>query len=109
MTGNAVNDPKVRHELGDGGAPPEAAIWMKALNTEYRKTARVLSGMGFNGGVMDVELPKVKAAAAFENNEEKIDYLVENRLINKAGGLTRRGRLLLIAVWYWRGGGEWRS
>ena len=26
MTGNAVNDPKVRHELGDGGAPPEAAI-----------------------------------------------------------------------------------
>ena len=28
ITGNAVNDPKVRHELGDGGAPPEATIWM---------------------------------------------------------------------------------
>jgi len=94
MTGNAVNDPKVRHELGDGGAPPEAAIRMKALNTEYRKTARVLSGMGFNGGVMDVKLPKVKAAAAFENNEEKIDYLVENRLINKAGGLYKTGTIV---------------
>jgi hypothetical protein len=41
MMGNAVNDPKVRHELGDGGAPPEAAICMKALSVEYRKTARV--------------------------------------------------------------------
>ncbi len=87
MTGNAVNDPKVRYELGDGGAPPEDAIQMKALNTEYRKTARELLGMGFNGGVMDVKLPKVKAAVVFEDNEEeKINYLVENRLINKAGG-----------------------
>ena len=33
MMGNAVNDPKVRHELGDGGAPSEAAIWLEALHT----------------------------------------------------------------------------
>jgi hypothetical protein len=94
MTGKAVNDPKVRHELGNGRAPLEAAIRMKALNTEYRKTARVLSGMGFNGGVMDVKLPKVKAAAVFEDNEEKINYLVENRLINKAGGLYKTGTIV---------------
>jgi hypothetical protein len=25
MTGNAANDPKVRYELGEGGAPPEAS------------------------------------------------------------------------------------
>ena len=43
---------------------------------------------------MDVKLPKVKAAAAFENNEEKIKYLVENRLINKAGGLYKTGTIV---------------
>ncbi len=69
MTGNVVNDPKVRHELGVGGAPPKAAIRMTALNMEYRKTARVLTGMGFNGAILDVKLQKVKATVAFEDNE----------------------------------------
>jgi hypothetical protein len=32
MTGNAVNDPKVRHELGNRGVPPEAAIRMNKLD-----------------------------------------------------------------------------
>ena len=50
--------------------------------------------MGFNGGVMDVKLPKVKAAAVFENNEEKIKYLVEKCLINKAGGLYKTGTIV---------------
>ena len=85
MTGNAVNDPKVRHELGDGGAPPEAAIRMKALHKEYKRTARVLTGMGFNGHMMDLKLPKVKAAAVFEDNKEKINHLVENRGIEEGG------------------------
>jgi len=94
MTGNAANDPKVRHELGDGGAPPEAAIRMKALNKEYRKTAKVLTGMGFNGGVMDVKLPKVKKAGVFEDNKARIQYLVDNRCMNKAGGLFKTGLLV---------------
>ncbi len=94
MTGNAVNDPKVRHVLGDGGAPPEAAIRMTALHKEYRKTVRVLSGMGFNGGMLDVKLLKVKAAAAFEDKEAKIQYLVENCLIDKAGGLYKTGTIV---------------
>ncbi len=72
MTGNAPNDLKVRHELGNGGAPLVASIWMTALHKEYRKTARVFTGMGFNGGFLDVKLPKVKAAVAFEDNEAKI-------------------------------------
>jgi hypothetical protein len=96
---NAVNDLKVRHELGDGGAPPKAAIWMTALHKEYRKTARVLTGMGFNGDMLDVKLLKVKAAAAFKNNEAKIQYLVENCLINKAGGCTIREQYRRIVMW----------
>jgi hypothetical protein len=32
MTGRATQDPKVRHELGEGGAPPAAAKRLAALN-----------------------------------------------------------------------------
>ena len=94
MTGNAVNDPKVRHELGDGGAPKEAAIRMQALSAEYRKTARALTGMGFNGGVMDVRLPKAKKAAVFEDNEARIQYLLDNRCMNRPGGLFKTGLIV---------------
>jgi hypothetical protein len=94
MTGNTVNEPKVRHKLGDGGAPPEAAIWMKALHKEYKRTARVLTGMGFNGHMMDLKLPQVTAAAVFEDNKEKINQLVENRLINKVGGPYKTGMIV---------------
>ena len=66
MMGNGINNSKVRHELGGGGAPLEDATRMKALNKDYMKTARVLTGMGLNGGVMGVKLPKAKKAAVFE-------------------------------------------
>ena len=94
MTGNAVNDSKVRHELGDGGAPPEAAIRMKALSVEYRKTARVLTGMGFNGAVLDVKLPKAKKAMVYEDNEARIQHMIDNRCMNKAGGLFKTGLIV---------------
>ena len=32
MTGRATQDPKVRHELGNRGVPPEAAIRMNKLD-----------------------------------------------------------------------------
>ncbi len=53
-----------------------------------------MTGMGFNGNMMDVKLPKVKKTAVFHDNEEKIQYLVENRLINKAGGLYKTGTIV---------------
>ncbi len=53
-----------------------------------------MTGMGFNGNMMDVKLPKVKKTVVFEDNKEKIQYLVENRLINKAGGLYKTGKIV---------------
>jgi len=35
MTGNAANDPKVRYELGEGGAPAEARKRMELLVKDY--------------------------------------------------------------------------
>ncbi len=43
---------------------------------------------------MDVKLPKVKKSAVFEDNEEKIQYLVDNCLINKAEGLYKTGTII---------------
>jgi hypothetical protein len=39
MTGKAMEDPKVKHELGEGGAPPAAAKHLAALNKEYKIAA----------------------------------------------------------------------
>ena len=77
-----------------GGVPPEAAIRMKELHKEYKKTARVLTGMGYNGGMMNVKLPKVTKATVFENNKGKIQHLMENHCMNKAGGLFKTGLIM---------------
>ena len=74
-----------------------------SYNSDERM-ARISTEMGFNGSVMDVRLTKVKAAAVFEDHKEKMNYLVRNHLINKAGGeLYKTGTIFLIAVWYWWG------
>jgi hypothetical protein len=73
---DAVNDPKVRHELGDGGAPPEAAIRMKALSVKYCKMAQVLTGMGFIGAVLDVKLPKAKKAVVYKVSRSEAERLL---------------------------------
>ena len=46
MTGKAAEDPKVRHELGKGGAPLAAAQRLAALVKEYKISAKSLTAMG---------------------------------------------------------------
>jgi len=65
MTGRAMEDPKVRHELGEGGAPPAAAKCLAALDKEYKIAAKTLAGMGYNGTMLDCEVPKVKKKLSF--------------------------------------------
>ncbi len=59
-TGRATEDPKVRHELGEGGAPPAVAKRLAVINKEYKIAAKTLTGMGYNRTMLDCELPKVK-------------------------------------------------
>ena len=42
-TGNAALDPKVRHELGEGGAPEEQLVWMEQLVKDYNNSAQRLT------------------------------------------------------------------
>ncbi len=89
MTGRATEDPKVRHELGEGGAPPAAAKRLAALDKEYKIAAKTLTGMGYNGTMLGCELPKVKKKPVFCNEEAQIQHIVDNKLLNKAGGVVQ--------------------
>ncbi len=89
MTGKATQDPKVRHELGEGGAPPAAAKRLAALDKEYKIVYKILKAMGFNGAMLDCELSKVKKRPVFHNNEAQIQHIVDNKFLNKAGGLYK--------------------
>ena len=94
MTGNASNDPKVRHELGDGGAPQEALTRMEKLVGDYDACAAELTRMGYNGGVLDLK-PRVVSTTTFQKDEdEQIKHIMKNKLMTSAGGLYKSGILI---------------
>ena len=94
MTGRAMEDPKVRHELGEGGAPPAVAKRLAALDKKYKIAAKTLTGMGYNGTMLDCELPKVKKKPVFCDEEVRIKHIVDNKLMTKAGGLYKTGLIV---------------
>ena len=94
MTGNAALDPKVRYELGVGGAPAEARNQMETLQAEYASTSKELTEKGYNGKVLNLELPVVRNATLLADEDATVDHIVKNRLINKAGGLFKAGILI---------------
>ena len=91
MTRNAVNDPKVRYELGDGGAPEEAQGRLELLTTEYEEMAKSLSEMGFNGEVMDLKARTVEERKFPEEEEAAIQELIQKKSMNRPGGLFKVG------------------
>ena len=97
MTGNATKDPKVRYEMGEGGAPDDATNRLDHLRADYRKSAETLTEMGFNGAMFDIEPPVVSKDVIPEGNEAKIQHIIDNRLINKAGGLYKTGLIIANA------------
>jgi len=102
MTGNAMKDPKVRYEMGEGGAPDDATNCLDHLRADYRKSAETLPEMGFNGAMFDIEPPVVSRDVIPEGNEAKIQHIIDNRLINKAGGLYKLASSLKMRKWYWK-------
>ncbi len=49
MTGAAAFHPKLRHELGEGGAPEEAAKRLQLLRADYQWQAGILIMLGYRG------------------------------------------------------------
>ena len=94
MTRNAVNDPKVRHEIGEGGAPEDIAKRMELLVEEYNDLAKQLTTMGFNGALLDIEPPTVKEKEIPADEEMQVQWLLKNKGINRAGGLFKIGNIV---------------
>lgn len=91
MTGNAALDPKVRHELGDGGAPPESKDRIEKLVEDYSNVRADITQEGYNGNVMDLEPPVASDENPLVDEDEQVKHIVKHRLINKAGGLYKAG------------------
>ena len=91
MTANAVNDPKVRFELGEGGAPEAEQKRISDLYTDYCTTRDDLGNMEFNAELLDLEPNHVEIHVLPANEEEAIQALMKNGGVNKAGSLFRVG------------------
>ena len=91
MTANAVNDPKVRYQLGEGGAPDREKDQLDSLVNDYRKQGEDLSMLGFNGELLDLEPVPVETQVLPENDEAAITEILANGCINKAGSLFQAG------------------
>ena len=50
-----------------------------------------MTELGFNGNVLNIEPPRVKKRAFLEDEEKQIQAIIDNKTINKAGGLFRCG------------------
>ena len=95
-TGNAALDPKVRHEMGDGGAPEEQRVRMEQLVEDYEKSAQRLTELGFNGAVLDLKPKTVSAnsSALTRNEDELVEEIMSKGLVSKAGGLFKAGVII---------------
>jgi hypothetical protein len=94
MTGNTANDLKVRYKLGDRGVLLEASDQLIALHAEYRRAGDALTSIGLNGAMFDIKLKKAKPATVFINDKARINHIIDNHLINKAGGLYKTGLIV---------------
>ena len=91
MTRASLNNPKVRWELGEGGAPEEGTVRLELLLEEYKRVAAKASVLGYNGEVLDLEPARVEERHIPDGEDDQVKALVEAKTINKAGTLFKCG------------------
>ena len=57
----------------------------------------MLTLMGFNGAILDIELPVISNNVILEGNEAKIEHIINNKLISTAWGLYKTGLIVANA------------
>ena len=106
MTVNAVNDPKVRFEWGEGGGPVAQQTRMQDLFNKYCTRREELADMEFNAELLDLQPPRVVNHPLPQNNEEAVQALVKNGGVNKAGSMfcvgvyVANSRVALETLWW---------
>ena len=88
--------------MGEGGAPADATNRLDLLHADYCKSGETLREMGFNGAMFGIEPPVVSKDVIPEGKEAKIQHIIDNWLINKAGGCAKLVSLLQMRKWYWK-------
>ena len=83
--------------MGEGGAPADATNRLDLLHADYCKSGETLREMGFNGAMFGIEPPVVSKDVIPEGKEAKIQHIIDNWLINKAGGLCKTGLIIANA------------
>ena len=92
MMANAVNNPKVWYELGEGGAPGGEKERLESLVGDYRKSSEEMIELGFNGELLlDLQPVEVVTRALPANDEAAIKLIVDNGLMNMACSLFWAG------------------
>ena len=91
MTANAVNDPKVRYELGEGGAPEAEQKRIADLVEDYHQSRDELAELGFNADILDLQPKVAKDHSIPADKEAVIEALMRKGGANKAGSLFRVG------------------
>lgn len=98
MTRNVLLDPKVRYELGKGGAPEEAGKHLELLEEAYKEGAVMLQSLGYNGiDAFDIELPHVQKRNFSLSEEEKIKMLMKDKSMMHASKLAGCGLCMVNA------------
>ena len=92
MTANAVNDPKVRYELGEGGAPEAEQKRIADLVEDYHQSRDELAELGFNVDILDLQ-PKVA-----ENHPIPADEEAAIEALMKKGGANKAGSLFWVGI-----------
>jgi hypothetical protein len=91
MTANAVNDPKVRYELGEGGAPEAEQKRIADLVEDYHQSRDELAELGFNADILDLQPKVAENHPILADEEAAIEALMKKGGANKAGSLFQVG------------------
>ena len=91
MTRNSITDPKVRYELGEGGAPEKEGRRLELLVSEYEEARETLTRLGFNGGVLDLQARTAEERVIPDEEEAVIQAILDRKIINRPGGLFKVG------------------
>ncbi len=92
MNRNALNNDKVRQQLGEyTAAVGGQGERLKILVEDYNKAAQEVTNLGFKGDYLDLEMDVAVPRALIKDETERIKKIVEEKAANKMGRLFKLG------------------
>ena len=67
---------------------------MELLVEEYEEAGAMLTSLGFNGCIFDIKPRVTEKIIALETDEAAVQAIIDNKAINRAGGLFKLGMVV---------------